>query len=141
MTLTHDHARDAAALVAYPRGGSSSPWLTLVPRSAPPATVKREPRRSLVEVARALGVAVPEPDDDWQERAACRGMSPQVFFPERGDSGAVLDGARAVCATCPVTVHCLQAAFERRERFGVWGGKSWEQRDRMERKRRWGAAA
>lgn len=63
-------------------------------------------------------------DDQWQRRAACRGMT-AAFFPERG---ADQTEAKAVCAECPVIVQCAEAG--RYERFGIWAGKSERSRKR-----------
>jgi len=60
----------------------------------------------------------------WQERAACRGEDPDVFFAgdnERGqDRRSRFVAAKAICARCPVIVQCRIAG--RQERYGVWGG-------------------
>ena len=58
-------------------------------------------------------------DRAWTERAACRGMDPEVFFPERGDSRSIAR-AKEVCADCPVQVECLEA--NAMERSGIYGG-------------------
>lgn len=63
----------------------------------------------------------PETPLDWQLRSACRGVSPEIFFPESGQSTTA---ARRVCAGCPVRTECLAYAVKNRERFGVWGGLS-----------------
>ena len=79
----------------------------------------QEQRRRAV-VASTLGrtlVAV-DPDPSWRRRAACRGLDPDLFFPERGESGAA---AKAVCAQCPVTRQCLAFALANDETLGVWG--------------------
>ncbi len=65
----------------------------------------------------------------WMTQAACRGMGPETFFPELGDS---LDPARAVCATCTVRGPCLDAALSSME-HGVWAGTSARERVRMGR--------
>ena len=61
--------------------------------------------------------------DAWQAYAACIGHPTRLFFPENvaADSARVAR-AKAVCATCPVTSQCLDAAYANDERFGVWGG-------------------
>ena len=42
----------------------------------------------------------------WRERAACKGMVIDVFFPSRGDWRAS-DRAKQICAGCPVADACL----------------------------------
>ena len=73
---------------------------------------------------------------DWRTLAACRGLDPDLFFPERGDSFTARN-AQAVCATCPVAEQCLEFAIEVGETEGIWGGLSGRQM-RQERRRRAG---
>lgn len=61
----------------------------------------------------------------WRELAACAGMDPALFFPERG---ANTEPAKQVCARCPVIEECADFAIEHRERYGIWGGMSERQR-------------
>lgn len=63
----------------------------------------------------------------WQQHAACRGVDVNMF-PGRGES---LDPARAVCATCRVTVECLAWALATGQTYGVWGGTSERERRRL----------
>jgi len=68
----------------------------------------------------------------WQARAACRGMDPAIFFPERrAGNGWSCGEAKAVCATCPVTAECGEAGA--REWYGVWGGETVRQRHPRDR--------
>ena len=39
--------------------------------------------------------------------------------------------AKLVCAACPVAAQCLQYALAGQEPFGVWGGRSPEEREAM----------
>ena len=57
----------------------------------------------------------------WYKQANCRGEDQDLFFPERGSSTIK---AKAICNACPVQKKCLDFAVERKERFGIWGGKS-----------------
>jgi WhiB family redox-sensing transcriptional regulator len=70
----------------------------------------------------------------WAERAACRGMDSDLFFPTHGDHAA-LQAAKAVCATCPVTAECRAYADRIEENDGVFGGASGRQRSRERRAR------
>ena len=61
----------------------------------------------------------------WQERAACRGMDAEVFLmpyvsrlPRHATPAK--PEALAVCATCPVKPHCIQAGT--RDTESVRGG-------------------
>lgn len=64
----------------------------------------------------------------WQTDAACRGMDPALWYPERG---ADTDPAKEICAHCPVRADCAEAG--RPERFGIWGGLTERQRRRHRR--------
>ena len=70
---------------------------------------------------------------EWHELAACRGADPEIFFRGQGQE---VDTAKRICAGCPVQLPCLQAALERGEKFGVWGGMSEKQRRRIRRERK-----
>ncbi|OEJ26825.1 hypothetical protein AS594_22400 [Streptomyces agglomeratus] len=83
----------------------------------------------------AAGVTLgfdPAPDPGLKA-ALCKGIEPELFFPERGDRrSAAL--AREICAQCPVVAACLADALASEGdaghsmRFGIRGGKSPEQR-------------
>ncbi len=66
-------------------------------------------------------------EDQWQNRAACRGPQATVFFPpshfERKDEKAEREErAKAICSTCPVRQPCRAYAIKIREPHGIWGG-------------------
>lgn len=64
----------------------------------------------------------------WQADAACRGVSPDLFFPEDEASETA---AKAICATCPVRVSCLAFALAREQRYGIWGGLNERERRKI----------
>lgn len=74
--------------------------------------------------------------------ASCAGVDPEIFFPEprRGVHGQLRvdwDTPRTICDSCPVKDACLQAALDResagaRHRFGMWGGKTPDERAAMD---------
>jgi hypothetical protein len=68
------------------------------------------------------------PMTDWKDRALCAETDPEAFFPGKGGSTAL---AKRVCAACEVRAECLQDALDRREPFGIWGGKSERERRRL----------
>lgn len=68
----------------------------------------------------------------WIERANCLGVNPELFFPERGASTTE---AKEVCRGCVVRKACLEYALTTREVYGIWGGKSENQRRKMRRER------
>lgn len=64
----------------------------------------------------------------WQEQAACRGVGPDAFFPERGQG---VGEALAYCDRCPVVAECRaysESLEDQMWRFGVWGGRAATQR-------------
>ena len=69
----------------------------------------------------------------WRNRAACRGVDPDVYYPVSEEDAGV---AKAICAECPVRETCLEYALANRERDGVWGGATERERRRMIRQRR-----
>lgn len=82
-----------------------------------------------LEAARTLALGRPE----WQEAAACRGLDPELFFPDRGESVAAI---KAICAECPVQAECLTYALDHRILHGFWGGKSERERRSLRRNQR-----
>lgn len=68
----------------------------------------------------------------WQITAACRGMDAAVFFhPPNERAGARqrrAANAKAICQRCPVIAECLKHALETREPYGVWGGRTEDER-------------
>ncbi|MGA4726265.1 WhiB family transcriptional regulator [Micromonospora taraxaci] len=68
---------------------------------------------------------------DWQERALCREVDGEVFYPEKGGT---VDPAKRICRNCEVKTECLEYALGRNEEFGVWGGYSERERRAMKRK-------
>jgi len=69
----------------------------------------------------------------WQNRAECRGVDTNTFFPATDEEA---EPAKAICAECPVMEACLEHALAAREREGVWGGATERERRRIIRQRR-----
>lgn len=62
-------------------------------------------------------------DSDWRDLAACREVDPELFF-----AAPQADAAKAVCASCPVRVPCLDWAMRHSMGYGVWGATAEEER-------------
>lgn len=78
--------------------------------------------------------AIPPAALAWQKRGACAGHpDPDLWFP---GPGMPHEPAKAICATCPVQVECLEHALILPEKHGIWGGKSERERERIARSRR-----
>lgn len=69
---------------------------------------------------------------DFRFDGLCTQITPDVFFPEKGDS---VEPAKAVCRDCPVRAACLDYALARDEPHGVWGGMSVNERQRLRQER------
>ena len=69
----------------------------------------------------------------WRQRAACRGVDPDTFYPASDEEA---EEAKAICRVCPVREACLEYALINRERDGVWGGATERERRRIIRQRR-----
>lgn len=70
----------------------------------------------------------------WRDFAACRDIEdPNIFFPGQREGGAE---AKLVCAGCPARKACLEFAITNGEKFGIWGGMSEKQRNKIRKQRR-----
>lgn len=86
----------------------------------------------------ALSLVLPPPvlvAWDWQESALCRGMDSDLFFSPESERGLAkrqrVGQAKEVCARCPVVERCRSHALESHEPYGVWGGTTPEERQRL----------
>ena len=73
--------------------------------------------------------------DVWRQRASCRSVDPDLFFPV-GTTGPAVDqieSAKAVCQACPVNAPCLEYALATNQDSGIWGGTSEEERRTLRR--------
>ncbi len=60
-----------------------------------------------------------QPSHYWEKFASCRELPTSAFFTDDLDE---IVAAKRLCLGCPVRTDCLDAAVERREQFGIWGG-------------------
>lgn len=72
---------------------------------------------------------------EWQFDGACAHLDVGEFFSPEAERGAKRiqreEKAKAVCRTCPVMERCRQHALESREPYGVWGGMTAGERQRL----------
>jgi WhiB family redox-sensing transcriptional regulator len=83
------------------------------------------------------------PPGEWVDEAICPTVDPELFFPvptKKGRYGAeahqTIKAAKAICAQCPVIGQCLAYALNNDIRFGIWGGMSERDREKLTGKRR-----
>ena len=70
-------------------------------------------------------------EESWRDGALCAQIDVgDIFFPEH--SGEHGREAKKICAGCEVRDPCLEYALHRPE-WGIWGGKSANQRKAMRR--------
>lgn len=69
----------------------------------------------------------------WDDEASCRGIDPEVFFPDSPSDPAL--AAKAICRGCPVRAQCLELALDARLDHGVWGGLTEVERRSLRRSR------
>ena len=62
----------------------------------------------------------------------CHVENPDLWFAEDPRD---LDRAKTLCADCPIRRECLNAALERQEPWGVWGGEILDRGTVIARKR------
>jgi WhiB family transcriptional regulator, redox-sensing transcriptional regulator len=72
-------------------------------------------------------------NQEWQDRAACREIPVEFFFPPAEQEA---DEAKAICAMCEVRQPCLEFAIQEGERFGIWGGLTTQERRSLVARRR-----
>jgi WhiB family redox-sensing transcriptional regulator len=77
-------------------------------------------------------------DTTWRGAAACRGDQGVAFYPpvrgERKHERLAREHlAKSICATCPVRVRCLEHAIASDERYGIWGGLTFDERRELGR--------
>lgn len=69
----------------------------------------------------------------WRQKAACRGVDPDIFYPVSDEEA---EDAKAICRMCAAQEMCLEWALTNREKEGVWGGATERERRRIIRRRR-----
>lgn len=72
------------------------------------------------------------------EDAACQDEPDHLFFPPKYNSKGIVERAKKICGECPVQLECLEIALQNNEKYGIWGGKTSNERRRIRRSRRGG---
>lgn len=80
---------------------------------------------------------------DWSG-ALCITLQPDVledFYPDKGTAQVQATRAKKICngdidhGVCPRLNQCLEFALDHHERFGIWGGMSERERDKLKKDR------
>ena len=94
---------------------------------------RRDPRLCR-DCKRQEVTAVPA-DNSWMADGLCRQCDPDLWFPQtinQYDQAAAIN----ICWQCPVRVQCLDHALATDERWGIWGGYTTLERQRIAATRR-----
>lgn len=71
----------------------------------------------------------PFEEQPWAQHGTCRKLAdPDIMYPEDGDESRE---AKELCMRCPVRQDCLDYALRNKEEWGIWGGASEHDRERM----------
>ncbi|MDH6284341.1 WhiB family transcriptional regulator [Prescottella agglutinans] len=76
-----------------------------------------------------------DPGQLWRTQGLCNQTDPELFFPE-AKGQAPVKAAKRICGRCPVQTECLEHALAKKEQFGVWGGTTPNERQRIRTARR-----
>ena len=85
---------------------------------------------SAFTVTRVTDTREDDRSEDWRLQAKCLDEDPEKWFPHPSDTRGVI-AAQMTCAECPALALCRESSLG--ERYGVWGGLSEEQRNRLRR--------
>jgi WhiB family redox-sensing transcriptional regulator len=99
--------------------------------AAPEAKKAAEQERGTMGKPRASALGIPLL---WQEDAACLGKEDLFYGPSRESRTARISRerrAKQVCGICPVLAACARFALSTREPYGLWGGLTARERERV----------
>lgn len=69
-------------------------------------------------------------DTDWMKNSKCHPDDGITWFPEVGHARQVAE-AKEFCQDCPVQKRCLEWVLNNEIMYGVWGGSSPKERERI----------
>ena len=74
----------------------------------------------------------------WMTAGACNDEDPDLFFPISASDASLeqIEKATAICAGCAVQAECLRYALTDNIKYGIWGGRTEQQRQSLARARR-----
>lgn len=128
-TVTAGNARAIAALLEQPvpacYGRTEPPEPEAPTDDHERAVVPLDPLRLLLRER-------PDLPHELLHRGACRHDDvPNWIFYATEDDHETISAAKAICETCPVRDACLDYAVASGERWGIWGGRTAEERHEL----------
>lgn len=100
--------------------------------------IRRSARLRVVTRTSSTPSASVSTAENWQELAECLTVDPTIFHGTSDKlpmSRAEVRAAKAVCYMCPVQASCLEDAIARKDHWGVYGGMTAPERERLRRSR------
>jgi WhiB family redox-sensing transcriptional regulator len=76
-------------------------------------------------------------DRSFMNRAACKGMDPEMFMPVRGEN-LKIRAAKVICKQCPVQSECAEYGLQLAmiyDTHGIFGGLTRSERETILRER------
>jgi len=92
---------------------------------SPEQNISRAQKVSAIRAGYIGQVLTLQETPGWRQKAACKGMDPEIFYPRKDDDS---DMALTVCEDCRVWIDCLRFAIRYKQNEGVWGGCTESQR-------------
>lgn len=76
---------------------------------------------------------------EWFEEANCANTDPEAFFKDEMKDPETVALVKRVCLQCRVGELCLKYALENKISDGIWGGTTPREREKIKRRRNYGA--
>ncbi len=72
---------------------------------------------------------------EWQEHARCVDCPTETFFDKTDNGKFLFEGeAKSICTRCCVQSRCVDDAMASKDRQGIWGGLTEQDRVRVRKK-------
>lgn len=115
---------------AVPSSESFLPEATSNPVISKPIPTALQPHLSIVDATWN--------NLSWRQHASCANLDTNMFFPVglTGNSIEQTNLAKSICSDCPVAKQCLEFALRTLQDYGVWGGRTEDERRAIRRSRR-----
>jgi WhiB family transcriptional regulator, redox-sensing transcriptional regulator len=103
-----------------------------------PTRVTEAPKPATIVAPAASIVGATWNNLAWRGHRACADIDTNMFFP-LGLTGNAIEQtnlAKSICQSCPVADPCLEFALRTLQDFGIWGGRTEDERRVIRRARR-----